>query len=159
MISLMYAAAIAVGHAGLPPVAPSWQVTPVGDAATEIAHVLNARETLRSMILMALTDSDEGVAMAARLGETRADALLSAAADTIAWRHAAQWEENLAAAYRETLSANELATVLGALRRNDRSALEPFSTRVGLALFRKSSPLIQQASSETMAAVRARAVQ
>jgi len=157
MIDLLFAAALAVSRTSLPPALPLvTTVAPAGDAADEIAHALAPRESLRAMILMRLTESPEGMAIAARYGETRADAIFSAVADAAAWRHLGAWEASLAAAYRETLAAEELERVREALRRNDRAALQPVAARVGMALYTRSGALLAQASDETIAAARER---
>lgn len=127
------------------------------DPAAEIARALTPRENFRSMILMTLDRNEAGADIARVVGEPRADALLAEAAEEMSYRYAAQWEANLAEAYRISLSPEELATALAAVRRADHEALTPLSARVGGALYRKSAGLLQQASAEAIRAAQTQA--
>jgi len=156
MFAMVLAAALSVSHAGLPAFGATSAPVVTRDPAAEIAHALAPRESLRAMILMALERNGASAELIARVGESRADAMLSAAAETVSWRHAAQWEANLAAAYRESLSADELGMALAAVRRADRVALGGVAPKVGIALFRSSAPLIEEASAEAIRAAQER---
>lgn len=120
------------------------------DPAAEIARALTPRENFRSMILMTLDHDNAFDDLAKTMSAPRADALLSAAAEEISFRYAAQWEANLAEAYRNSLSPTELADALAAVRRGDRNALAPVSVRVGVAFLRNSQGLLRKATTEAV---------
>ncbi|WCT74208.1 hypothetical protein PQ455_02970 [Sphingomonas naphthae] len=126
------------------------------DPAAEIAHALTPRENLRAMILMTLDRGGAQAPLAARVGEPRADALLSDAAENSAYAHADQWERELAAAYREALTPAELAGALTAVRAQRMEALAALGPKVGPAFFRRAAPLLNAATAEAQRAAAAR---
>jgi len=151
----MIAAAITISHGDVPDLGA--MATPrATDTAAQIAHALSPRENFRAMILLHLNRSEQGARLVALYGEQRAASMLSVAADTVANRHASEWEANLAAAYRLALNGNEQANVLAALRSAQHDVPDALAGRVALALYRQSSPLLERASAETLSAVEAK---
>lgn len=156
MFAFMIAAAITISHADVPDLGAA-RVRQPADTAAQIAHVLAPRENFRAMILLHLNRSEAGAHLAAVYGEQRAASMLSLAADTVANRHAAEWEASLAAAYRQALNGSEQASVLAALRSTTPDVPDALAERVALALYGKASPLLERASAETLSAVETRA--
>lgn len=124
----------------------------VSDPAIEIARSLAPREQLRGFILMTLAKTTTGQIIARKLGAAEAEALFRAEAAKAVEKHGAQWEANLAAAWRETLTQSELETALRAARDRDAATLMPFMQRVGPVMQTNSTALLQQASLEAMTA-------
>jgi hypothetical protein len=157
MFAIIVAAAITISHADVPDIrAPKAAAARPADTAARIAHALSPRENFRSMILLHLNRSEAGMRLIALYGEERAASMLSVAADTVANRYAAEWEANLAAAYRQALSATEQQTVLAAVQTSAPDVPDQLAGRVALALYRQSNPLLERASAETLSAVAAR---
>ncbi|WP_157216504.1 hypothetical protein [Flavisphingomonas formosensis] len=156
MFAVMIAAAISISHADVPDLGTPRAAAQPADTAAQIAHALAPRENFRSMILLHLNRSEEGAHLAAIYGEQRAASMLSVAADTVANRHAAEWEANMAAAYRLALNGTEQANVLAALRSATPDVPDALAGRVALALYREANPLLERASAETLSAVEAK---
>ena len=147
MLAVLIASAIAIAA---PAPAPA-------DPAAEIARALTPRENLRTMILMTLDRGQALAPLAAKVGEPRADALLSDAAENSAYVYADQWERELAAAYREALSPDELQGALAAVRTQRLDQLAAIGPKVGPAFFRRAGGLLTRATAEAQRAAAARA--
>jgi HD superfamily phosphodiesterase len=65
-------------------------------------------------------------------------------------RHATAWESNLAAAYREGLTSEELSIACDAMKRGDRAAFAPLGEKAGKAMEARSTEFLNQIGGEVL---------
>jgi hypothetical protein len=91
----------------------------------------------------------------AKLGRERADTLFAAETDKVVAKYGAEWEANLAASYRASLTPAELATASAAVATRDANSaavMRPLMEKVGAAMQTRSTPLLEKASIEAATA-------
>lgn len=123
------------------------------DTAAQVAAAMAPREQLASFVRRTLDATVTGRMVVDKVGRERADALFAAETARVAGTYGAEWEANLAASYRETLSAAELATAQAAIAARDRAAMMPLMERVGPVMQAKSTRLLERASLDALNAV------
>ena len=133
----------AVGHAQMPVAVPA-------DAAVIVAEQTAPREQMRGMVLATLSRTTTTAIIAKKLGDGRTSVLLAAETDRVVDLYGSEWAALLAAAYRETLDADELAKAQTAFQLRDRVAMMPLMERVGPVMQRKATPLLERASKEAL---------
>ena len=78
------------------------------------------------------------------------DKRLSVAVDHALERHGTQWDSNLAQAYSDTLSRQELSALCTAMNEDDKASFKSFADRVGADMKSKSTPLLHKAGVEVI---------
>lgn len=90
------------------------------------------------------------VKIAAKQDPSGFEKRLSRAVDHALERHSDQWVANLAQAYSDTLSKQELAALCTAMNENDKQRFGEFADRVGVSMKSKSMPLFEKAGAEVL---------
>lgn len=123
------------------------------DAAAQVAAAMAPRQQLASFVRRTLNATVTGRMIVDKVGRERADALFTAETARVVEKYGAEWEANLAASYRETLTPAELATGQAAIAAQDQAAMMPLMERVGPVMQAKSTKLLERASLDALNAV------
>jgi len=136
-------AAVALGAC-----APSLPKCSAPNAET-IADALYGREQFRAM-LTSVAKSTATSTLVVEKDPAGFDNRLSKAVDHALERHGKQWDANLARAYSDTLSKQELSALCTAMNENDKGRFGRFADRVGAEMKSKSTPLLELAGTEVL---------
>lgn len=123
------------------------------DVAAQVAAAMAPRPMFASFVRRTLETTVTGQGIVAKLGRERADTLFDSETARVVDTYGTEWEANLAASYRETLTPAELATAQAAITTRDQATMMPLMQRVGPVMQAKSTPLLERASLDALNAV------
>lgn len=141
-------ASIMIATVALGACSPSLPKCAAPDPRT-IADVLYGREQFHAMLTNVAKSTVTGKIVAEK-DTAGFEKRLSEAVDHALERHGKQWDANLAQAYSDTLSQQELAALCTAMNENDKGSFERFANRVGSDMQTKSTPLLEAAGAEVI---------
>ncbi|MEE2741872.1 MAG: hypothetical protein VYA35_10990 [Pseudomonadota bacterium] len=114
-----------------------------------IASALYGREQFRAMLTNVAKSTVTGK-MVAEKDPAGFEKRLSSAVEHALDRYGGQWDANLAQAYSDTLTKEELMSLCAAMNENDKASFGRFAERVGPDMKSKSAPLLQKAGLEVV---------